>query len=84
MQLISDEMVANFKDGPVLSKECKAVVGNSVAHILASVGEDLDRDGLRGTPDRVARMYDEILVGYKVDPVDYHGSVLVVFGGIPW
>ena len=69
MQLISDETVANFKDGPVLSKDCKAVVANSVAHVLKSVGEDLERDGLRGTPDRVARMYDEILVGYKVDPV---------------
>ncbi len=68
MQLISDETVANFKDGLVLSKECKAVVANAVAHILHSVGEDLDRDGLRGTPDRVARMYDEILSGYKVDP----------------
>jgi hypothetical protein len=22
--------------------------------------------------------------GYTIDPKDYHGSVLVVFGGIPW
>ena len=26
MQLISDEMVASFEDGPVLSRGCKAVV----------------------------------------------------------
>jgi len=69
MRLISDEMVANFKDGPVLDAECKIEVANAVAHILKSVGEDLDRDGLRNTPDRVARMYDEILFGYTVDPV---------------
>jgi GTP cyclohydrolase I len=69
MRLISDEMVANFKDGPVLDTECKIEVANAVAHILKSVGEDLERDGLRNTPDRVARMYDEILFGYTVDPV---------------
>ncbi len=69
MRLISDEMVANFKDGPVLDAKCKIEVANAVALILKSVGEDLDRDGLRNTPDRVARMYDEILFGYTVDPV---------------
>ncbi len=69
MRLISDEMAANFKDGPVLDAECKIEVANSVAHILKAVGEDRERDGLRNTPDRVARMYDEILFGYTVDPV---------------
>ncbi len=69
MRLISDEMAANFKDGPVLDAKCKIEVANAVALILKSVGEDLDRDGLRNTPDRVARMYDEILFGYTVDPV---------------
>ncbi len=69
MRLISDEMAANFKDGPVLDAKCKIEVANSVAHILKAVGEDGERDGLRNTPDRVARMYDEILFGYTVDPV---------------
>ena len=69
MRLISDEMAANFKDGPVLDAKCKIEVANSVAHILKAVGEDRERDGLRNTPDRVARMYDEILFGYTVDPV---------------
>ena len=69
MRLISDEMAASFKDGPVLEAVCKVEVANAVAHILHSVGEDLERDGLRNTPDRVARMYDEILLGYTVDPV---------------
>lgn len=67
--LISNEMVEGFEDGPVLNRHCKAEVANSVAHILHSVGEDIERDGLLRTPDRVARMYDEILAGYKVDPV---------------
>jgi GTP cyclohydrolase I len=85
--LISDEMIENFKDGPVLNRNCKAEVANSVAVILDAVGEDIARDGLLKTPDRVARMYDEILAGYKVDPVkllnealfdvDYHEMVIV-------
>jgi GTP cyclohydrolase I len=74
--LISEEMIANFKDGPVLNRHCKAEVANSVAHILKSVGEDIERDGLQNTPDRVARMYDEILAGYTVDPVKLLNNAL--------
>ena len=37
--LISDDMIAAFEDGPVLKRECRAEVANSVAHILHSVGE---------------------------------------------
>src|SRR5215208_73721 len=36
--------------------------------LLKAVGEDPDREGLRNTPDRVARMYTELLSGYNVDP----------------
>ncbi|HLA87972.1 MAG TPA: GTP cyclohydrolase I FolE, partial [Anaerolineales bacterium] len=31
-------------------------------------GEDPEREGLRNTPDRVARMYLELLSGYGADP----------------
>jgi GTP cyclohydrolase I len=44
-------------------------VRTSVRDILANVGEDPEREGLLNTPDRVARMYDELLAGYNVDPV---------------
>jgi GTP cyclohydrolase I len=44
-------------------------VADAVRQILLSVGEDPDRDGLRRTPDRIARMYREILAGYHADPV---------------
>jgi GTP cyclohydrolase I len=40
----------------------------AVRTILTSVGEDPDRDGLKDTPARVARMYEEILQGYHTDP----------------
>ena len=45
----------------------KSSIEASVRHILTNVGEDPDRQGLQGTPDRIARMYDEVLGGYSVD-----------------
>ncbi len=47
----------------------KAAIETAVRTILANVGEDPDRQGLIGTPDRIARMYDEVLAGYDTDPV---------------
>ena len=39
-----------------------------VLELLRAVGEDPDREGLKNTPDRVARMYTELLSGYTTDP----------------
>ncbi len=39
-----------------------------VVQLLEAVGEDPKRDGLRDTPDRVARMYRETLSGYCEEP----------------
>ena len=39
--------------------------------ILTAVGEDPSRDGLRDTPARVARMYDELLNGHLTDPDEH-------------
>jgi len=36
--------------------------------LLKAVGEDPDREGLKNTPDRVARMYAELLSGYGEEP----------------
>jgi GTP cyclohydrolase IA len=55
-------------DGPVLAAECKEIVANAISTILQAVGEDPQREGLLDTPNRVARSYDELLIGYKVDP----------------
>ena len=43
-------------------------IANAVREILAAVGEDVNREGLRDTPDRVARMYAELLGGMHEDP----------------
>lgn len=36
----------------------------AIRTILRYIGEDPDRDGLKGTPDRIIRMYKEIFRGY--------------------
>jgi len=36
--------------------------------LLKAVGEDPEREGLKNTPNRVARMYTELLSGYYVEP----------------
>ena len=40
----------------------------AVVEIIKAVGEDPQREGLRYTPDRVSRMYAELLSGYSMDP----------------
>jgi GTP cyclohydrolase I len=37
----------------------------AVRELLIAIGEDPDRDGLRNTPDRVARSYEELVRGIR-------------------
>ena len=70
----------------------EAVVEAAVREILAQIGEDPDRSGLSGTPERVRRLFAELTAGYGIDPdevlnaavfdVDY--SEMVVLKGIPF
>ena len=41
----------------------------AVESIINAVGENPERDGLKKTPARVARMYAELFAGYRTDPV---------------
>ncbi len=43
----------------------------AVCELLLAVGEDPERDGLRETPARVARMYAEIFSGLHEDPATH-------------
>ena len=43
-------------------------IERAVREILEAIGEDPDRDGLRDTPNRVARMYAELFAGLHEDP----------------
>lgn len=45
-----------------------ARIERAVREILAAVGDDPDREGLKETPARVARMYAEMFAGLHADP----------------
>ena len=49
----------------------QAKIREHIRGILEAIGEDPDREGLRETPDRVARMYSEIFegIGYTNDEI---------------
>lgn len=65
----------------------KERIERAVREILEAVGEDPQREGLRETPQRVARMYEEILSGLTSDPTEHlklfheggrHGELVLV------
>ncbi len=41
---------------------------HAVSNLLCAIGEDPNREGLRNTPKRVAKAYQELVSGYTVDP----------------
>ena len=43
----------------------------AVRELLAAIGEDPDREGLRETPRRVASLFDELIDGANVDPGEH-------------
>ena len=50
-------------------------IRKAVTEILSAIGEDVEREGLRETPDRVARMYAELCGGMYEDPKKHLRSV---------
>jgi GTP cyclohydrolase I len=50
-------------------------IEKAVKEILSSVGEDVEREGLKRTPARVAKMYAELLAGMDEDPKQHLSSV---------
>ncbi len=62
-------------------------IRNAVHEILLAIGENPDREGLLQTPERVARMYQELFSGIGDDPKrhlikqfteDKHGEMVIV------
>ncbi len=101
VQAIVDEIETDIGDSPEVGLDRLAGgasggtpgadrIEHAVRDILAEIGEDPDREGLRRTPERIHRMYHELTAGYHVDPdrlingavfsVDY--SEMVVVKGI--
>ena len=51
------------------SRPDRAEAERAVRTLLRWAGDDPDREGLLGTPDRVLRAYGEFFAGYREDPV---------------
>jgi GTP cyclohydrolase I len=65
-RLDSDEFRRTYElDLPPIDHDA---IEKATRAILSAVGEDPEREGLQRTPNRVARMYDELLSGYRTDP----------------
>jgi len=62
-----------------MAKKCKTVdterIRKAAKEILLAIGEDTEREGLKKTPERVARMYAELLGGMHEDPKKHIRSV---------
>lgn len=48
-----------------LPDENESTIEDNIRRILQYIGEDANRVGLKGTPDRIVRMFGEIFRGYK-------------------
>ncbi len=59
----------NFEDGVLLDALCKQKIADGISVMLDAVGDGVDAQGTTDTPRRVANMYDELLSGYKTDPI---------------
>lgn len=55
--------------GPLV-RPSRAEAEAAVRTLIQWAGDDPDREGLVGTPDRVVRSYEEFFAGYDVDPRD--------------
>ena len=56
---------------PAVRRPSRQEAEAAVRTMLRWAGDDPDREGLRETPARVVRAYEEFFSGYAVDPVDF-------------
>lgn len=58
----------DFDEHPIFNEDIDTpAIEGAVRSILTAFGENPDREGLVNTPKRVARMYPELLGGYRTD-----------------
>ena len=54
-----------------MSRPTRAEAEQAVRTLLRWIGDDPDREGLRSTPERVAKAYEDWFGGYREDPVEF-------------
>ena len=60
----------NNEEHVVLTFPTQGVAEDAVVTLLQFMGEDPERDGLAGTPERVVRAWRELTAGYAEDPAE--------------
>src|SRR5262245_39807944 len=65
------QRAALASNGPPLADIDQERIKAAVREILLAVGEDPDREGLRDTPARVARMYADLFSGIGKEPREF-------------
>ena len=50
-----------------MTEEARGQIAANVRNILTGLGEDVEREGLLKTPDRVAQAYEDLTRGYSMD-----------------
>lgn len=87
-------MCIHLKNEKSQKKINKKLIEKSIRNLIIALGDDPEREGLKGTPDRVARMYEEVFEGmcYTNDEIaqmfdkcfeDTTTGDLVIVGDIP-
>jgi GTP cyclohydrolase I len=65
----NEDVIFNIAESYQNSEIDLSGVEEAIKKLLSALGEDPNRNGLVKTPERVARMYLELLAGYRQDPV---------------
>lgn len=65
-----------YRKKELYDSETTERIADSVTSILDALGEDRERDGLRRTPERVAKALQFLTHGYHMDPVEILKSAL--------
>ncbi len=72
-----DDKVKVYEAADLLGTEIDTqAIEDAVRRILIALGEDPQREGLLNTPERIARSYEEVLAGYRTDPVELLNEAL--------
>jgi GTP cyclohydrolase I len=61
--------VAKSSESAADDRPSRVEAQEAVRTLIRWAGDDAEREGLLGTPDRVIRSYEEFYSGYRVDPV---------------
>ncbi|MBK8157317.1 MAG: GTP cyclohydrolase I FolE [Rhodospirillaceae bacterium] len=67
--LMLTESLSSERSTALARRPAKAEAEAAIRTLIAYAGDDPAREGLAGTPERVARSFDEFYAGYFEDPV---------------